>query len=308
MVDAENADNLKDRDLRWPDPHVGTGNWGHFPPSSLDEVLSATEDWQRRYAGIARPWLCWCVDEDWCLLQQRLVAACGWTPLVGTDGRCPRPKLVPGAVFLDFNERLQMPIMYMHFVIEWAYRFADTLAFWHSDVLPPVPVMKTIAAQFESIQPGEYIGVRHNAGWAMRWERFRKGYRRWTQINAHRWFEVIGCTTRDASRSQFECGCGFWRHIHRHPNATEQIKKIVPHWEHGVGLWYWERYFGGHTRELTVPIEPYHYIAKGKKRIKDEQGVRYKGRELRANYDLAKVESALELLDTLPLPSNAGVP
>ena len=281
-------------DLR-SDLHVGTGNWKYFPVQALDEVLAAADDWQRQCAGTARPWLCWCVDEEWCVLQQRLVAACGWTPLVGSDGRFPRPPLVPGAVFVDFNERLRLPIMYMHFVIEWAFRFADVLAFWHSDVLPPVSMMKQIAAEFETIMPGEYVGVRHNANWPMRWRRLAKGYRRWTHINAHRWFEVVGCTTRQASQQQFECGCGIWHNIHLHPNATQRIKNIVPFWEHGVGVWYWERYFGGRARELTVNIHPYHYVAKGAKRVLDDKGVWFKSRELRENYNVTELKAKLGL-------------
>src|SRR5688572_6478191 len=91
---------------------VGTGNWRVFPKTSLPVVFDAAEEWKAALAGVERPWLCWSVDEDWCLVQQKLVAAAGWTPVVGTDGLVPVPRLIKEAVFVDFNRRLRLPMMW----------------------------------------------------------------------------------------------------------------------------------------------------------------------------------------------------
>src|SRR5947209_5182610 len=107
----------------------GTGNWGASPPS-LGEMFAAAKDWADALRGIERPWLCWNVDPDWCLVQQKLVLEVGWTPIVGSDSGNP-PPLLPGAVYVDFNRRLRLPAMWMHFPLELAFLFCDRLAFWH---------------------------------------------------------------------------------------------------------------------------------------------------------------------------------
>jgi hypothetical protein len=243
---------------------VGTGNWRVFPKTSLPLVFEVAAEWKAALEGVERPWLCWCVDDDWCLVQQRLVAAAGWTPVVGTDGSRPMPRLTNNAVFVDFNRQLGLPMMWMHFPLEFAFCFAKKLAFWHSDVLPPVSLMQRIAAEFETITDGQFIGVcRENVGIAQRVKRLIKG----KPLFYRRWFEVIGCTTDGASRSQFDNGCGWWRYPQLHPNAREWIQNAYPR-EHGVGVWFWEKYCAGQARQLSTDINQYHYSTNNRQYIR----------------------------------------
>jgi hypothetical protein len=234
---------------------IGTGNWRVFPKDSLPLVFDSATEWKAALQGIGKPWLCWCLDDDWCLVQQKLVSAAGWTPVVGTDGNVARPRLTRNAIFVDFNRRLQLPLMWMHFPLEFAFLFSRRLAFWHSDVLPPTNIMRAIAAEFETITDGELIGIRREkVGIAQRAKRLLKG----KPLFYRRWFEVIGCTTARASESQFENGCGWWRYPQLHPNARQWIQKAFPR-EHGVGVWFWEKYCNGQARQLTVDINAHHY-------------------------------------------------
>ena len=280
---------------------AGVGDWKHFPPDRVDEIVRAAEDWRAELAGISRPWLCWCVNDEWCYLQQKLVLASGWTPVVGTDGRWRTPTLVPGAIFVDFNRRLQLPVMWMHFPLEFVYLFSDTLAFWHSDVLPPLSVVSAVADEFQGIRPGQYIGVRDNPTWLRRAARFQKYVlrpRNWRGVhvvNARRWFEVTGCTTAEASRSQYDSGCGWWRHIECHPNAPDFIRRGHPHYDHGVGIYWWETRFGGQAVELATDVNPFHYTTKGARRMPDSATGERKGAALQKHHDLTAIKQTLGL-------------
>jgi hypothetical protein len=274
---------------------IGTGNWQSFPHERVGDVFEAAAHWKRGLEGIDRPWLCWCVDDEWCQVQQRLVAAAGWTPIVGTDGRVARPSVTRTARFLDFNAHLRLPVMWMHFPLEFAFLFAERLAFWHSDVLPPVAVMRRVAGEFEALQDGDLGGVKiDRVGWGWRLRRILQGkppfYRRW--------YEVLGCTTAGASRSQFEHGCGWWRHPECHPHAGEVVKRRRHHWEHGVGIAVWEELFGGRAVRLATDVEAHHYsAASSSSRHRLRQAVADKQAELRAGFDLAAIVRSLGLED-----------
>jgi len=243
---------------------IGTGNWRVFPKTSLPLVFEAADQWRSVLDGLDKPWLCWCVDEDWCLVQQKLVAAAGWTPVVGTDGSTAQPPLIKEAVFVDFNRQLRLPTMWMHFPLEFAFCFAKKIAFWHSDVLPPAPLMRRIAAEFETICDDQLIGVRREkVGVGQLAKRLVKG----KPLFYRRWFEVIGCTTAGASLSQFENGCGWWRYPQLHPNAREWIQSAYPR-EHGVGVWFWEKHCGGQARQLSADINAYHYSTNNRRYIR----------------------------------------
>ncbi|HET9146514.1 MAG TPA: hypothetical protein VFN77_00555, partial [Acetobacteraceae bacterium] len=55
--------------------HVGQGNWRAFRALgiSLQEVVQIAEGWKAVFSGITRPWLCWNVDDDWSLVQQKII-------------------------------------------------------------------------------------------------------------------------------------------------------------------------------------------------------------------------------------------
>lgn len=188
----------------------------------------------------------------------------------------------------------------MHFPLEFVYLFSDVLAFWHSDVLPPKDQMLQIAQDFDSIQPGEIIGVVDAPSIPRRIRRFLRGPRQLSYINATRWFEVIGCTTAQASKSQFDSGCGWWRYPQCHPNTSEAVKQLNPHNEHGVGCWIWTKHFSGRGRSLSVNIHPYHYNDQRNNprglegdRSFDTTSELFKAAELQDNYDLDALADSL---------------
>ncbi len=298
-----NSDQTTSSAPSWPHERAGIGTWARFPKERIEDVHHAAESWKAQLAGVERPWLVWCTDEAWCLVQQQLVIGSGWTPVVGTDSTCARPRLVEGARFVEFNRDLQLPVMWMHFPLEWVHLFCDRLAFWHSDLLPPKGKMKAIGDEFATIQPGEIIGVRDDPSLARMVRRFWRGPRRWSYVNARRWFELIGCTTAEACESQYRSGCGWWRLPQFHPTGSERIRRANPHNEHGNGVWFWEKYFGGQTRELSVDVHPYHYNDERRQaerpadqadRAFDTNSILFKASELQNNYDLNALVETLE--------------
>ncbi|MEW6619916.1 MAG: hypothetical protein AB1422_11375 [bacterium] len=273
---------------------IGTGNWKFFPKEYLELVFLSADDWKKQLQGVSKPWLCWCLDEEWCFVQQQLVNAIGWTPVVGTDGRYPTPRLTSRSIFIDFNNRLKLPLMWMHFPLEFAHLFSNILAFWHSDVLIPVSLMRKIDMEFSRIREGQYIGVRAKVGFMQRINRLING----TPLFYKRWFEMIGCTTKGASLSQFQNGCGWWRHIEDHPNTTKRVIDAKPYFEHGVGIWFWEKYFKGEVSEIPFNINPYHYSTNKAgyyRRYMNKKVAGSKADELKENFNLQTIISGLEL-------------
>jgi hypothetical protein len=214
---------------------VGSGNWDAFPAERLPEIHSAAEQWAQELVGIEKPWLCWCVSNSWCVLQQRLVRYAGWTPVVGHDTNITNPTILPESVYVDFNARLKLPRLYPHFVLEWVFLFTDRLAFWHSDFVLSKQHMLKAARSFDDLKPGEL---------AMPWSYQTPIVRTFARLvpisNSNRLFEVIGCNTRQASRDQYQEGLGFWRHPEKHPN-NKTLPEAYPHWEHSVGVSLWAR-------------------------------------------------------------------
>ena len=45
---------------------AGTGNWARFDVT-MDIVEAATAKWHEQVDGIAKPWLCWNMNNEWCL-------------------------------------------------------------------------------------------------------------------------------------------------------------------------------------------------------------------------------------------------
>jgi len=260
----------------------GRGNWEAFPKEDLEKVYIAAKEWKKILAKVDKPWLCWCMDDDLCSIQQQLVKSVGWTPIVGTDGRFSKPTLHKRSIFIDFNKHFNYPIMTMQFPLEFAFLFVNKLAFWHSDLFPPVSIMKKIAFKFNRIKDGEYMGIKIPL--------------RYTK----RWFEVLGCTTKDASKSQFKYGCGIWRCIKSHPNISKKIIDADPYYDHGVGVSFWEDYFNGNVKEIGIDINPYHYSITSKEgyiRTWKKNGYIDKSKydELKINFNFDEIFKNLEL-------------
>jgi hypothetical protein len=274
---------------------IGTGDWNHFPAARLPELRSAAERWRTQLAGVERPWLCWSIDPQWCLVQQQLVARVGWTPVVGTDGSHV-PPVIPEAVFIDFNEELRLPGMWMHFPLEFAFLFAERLAFWHSDVLPPLPQMQSIAREFAALGDGEIIATKKTVSVPYMIRRLLRG-KRIRDVSG--WTEIAGCTSRGASESQFQHGCGWWRGLTRHPHASPEVVRLNPHWEHGVGIRYWERLFRGRVIPLRTDLSRYHYSRAGRPQKKyrrvlvNNEQIGSKVAELHQNYRLEDIVPTL---------------
>jgi hypothetical protein len=263
---------------------IGVGNWAAFD-IALESVFASAEHWSSLLKGVTRPWLCWNVDPDWCLVQQRLVARFGWTPVVGGDPRAQKPTLLPNSILLDFNEYFHFPTMWMHFPLEFAFLFAERLAFWHSDLLVREEKLGEIAEMFASLQDG-----------AMAVTQPRRPLSKLFKRDSERYWELIGCTTRGASRSQFENGCGWWMNFAAHPNCPseqERERRKRHYWDHGAGIWYWAKKCGGMAytiREAEISEGHCTRIGnQGYERLSPDNAARLLTKELSHNYNLVQM-------------------
>jgi hypothetical protein len=269
---------------------VGRGNWEAFD-LPLADIHAAAETWRESLDGIDKPWLCWNVQPEWSLVQQKLVAGAGWTPVVGFDPRVGWPRLVPGAVAIDFNKQLGLPVLFPHFVLEFAFLFADRLAFWHSDLLLVEADMAEFATLFESLADGEMSAVASPFG-----------FRRLFAGNKRRYWELLGCTTRAASRSQFDNGCSWWMHFYRHPNFSDRRHRRY-HWEFGCGIEYWKKQCRGQIIDIDERRLAYGHFTRINNRVYQASQSKNVFRDLKAdierNFDLNRCLSDLKLTHLL---------
>lgn len=283
----------------WTDPknatyRLGIGDWDGFRRTSirLEELTTEACRWADQLQGIERPWLCWNVDSDWSIVQQQQVAAVGWTPIVGFDPRVGPPPLIPGAILIDFNERLQLPTMWMHFPLEFLFLFAkERMAYWHADCLIRPEKMRRYAEVFASLPDGEMAAVRPTESLATKLLRAKK----------RRFWEVVGCSTVGASRSQFEHGCGWWMDIKYHPlaPASERNIRASQHWECGIGIRFWKLRYGGIVHAIPEQeIAEGHFTLIGRKDYIRASPVNFKrdlSKELSLNNSLAEACQKLGL-------------
>jgi hypothetical protein len=281
-----------------PRLRLGTANWRGFWEGdiSLDRILSVTRPWAEALRGVERPWLCWNVDSDWCLVQQKLVASVGWTPVVGWDPRVGPPELVPEAIAIDFNHELQLPVMWLHFPLEFAFLFADRLAFWHADLMVRKDNVRAYAQRFAALADGAMIVTNPRIGWRHR-----------LSVRGRRYWELVGCTTRGASRSQFEQGAGWWMNFQRHPNCpseAERQRRSRYYWDCGAGIFYWHTKLGGRVQFIAESeVEEGHCSRIHNPRYKPispDNERRNLAVDLKYNYDLGEVCRTMGLADLLP--------
>lgn len=260
----------------------GRGNWACWDHAEKDILLAAAERWSKQLPPGDKYWLCWSVDDAWCRLQQKLVLELGWTPIVGADASVARQTtILSGAIFIDFLAGLPMPDVWTHFPLELVFGWVERVAFWHADVLLSRPILRRYARQFDHVC-GPVTAAAYSP-------RDRLQPRTWN--NNDRWFEVIGCTTREASRSQWDCGGGWWRHFQNHPNCA-----VVPDlhrysWDHGGGIRYWQEALGGQT--LRLPFDTRYHVSHYHR-----PDLRPSGRSLGA-VDLPKFAADLGIADLL---------
>ena len=283
----------------------GQGQWSAFRTLNIDisEITQIARDWGRTIEHIERPWLCWNVEPEWCLVQQKLVSEAGWTPLVGFDPRVgPPAQLIPEAVLFDFNAELRLPLLYPHFPLEFAFLFASKLAFWHSDLLIRREKMHALALRFDALPDGSTAACKADPG-------LRHRYLPWRQ----RYWELVGCTTRSASRDQFEKGCGWWMAYWAHPNQKRgrSVRRWY-YWDHGAGIWYWHKRAGGDCDVLdAAEYAEGHFTKIGKKdyvgaREPNGSDVRRNmSEELVRNFDLHRACERVDLRDLIDPQSAA---
>ena len=115
----------------------------------------------------------------------------------------------------------------------------------------------------------------------------------------HRYWELAGCTTRGAGRSQFDQGAGWWRSFVDHPNCpneAERRRRSRYYYDSGVGIMYWKRRLGG--RVVDVPqrwVAEGHCTSINKKNYRQVQpgGQRNLSAEIDLNFDLSEVARRL---------------
>jgi hypothetical protein len=287
--------------------HSGYGDWHAFD-LPMETVYEAAAEWKAQLAGIDRPWLCWHINDRWCALQQRLVQAVGWTPVVGSDPQFGPPNPVPGAVVIDFNKRFNLPILWLHVPLEFAFLFVERkLAFWHADLLCRLEVMRELATLYESLNDGEMAAVRDTGG-----------IRYLFKPKHHRYWELAGCMTKTASRQQFELGTGWWQHFAEHPNCpddAERRRREQHYWDSGVGIMYWKRRYGGVVKDVNrARVEEGHCTAinyKGNYTRLGPASQPVVGKEIDINYSLDDVARRLKidhLLDPVSPATQAEAP
>jgi hypothetical protein len=230
---------------------LGTGHWEAFRESKLDmaDIHAAGRTWAAAIGGVQRPWLCWNVDHDWCLVQQKLVREVGWTPVVGFDPRVGPPPLVDGAICVDFNAPFGLPTMWLHFPLEFIFLFCDRIAFWHADLIMRRDKIRAVAERFASLPDGTAAAVVPNQG--------RLAI---LSPKKRRYWEVLGCSTRGSSRDQFENGCGWWRNFWMHPStpASQAAERETYYYDSGAGIRFWHKKCRG-----RMTLIPERYVSEG---------------------------------------------
>lgn len=274
------------------DSPATTGNWKRFD-LPWNRVETAAAEWRRIVGGHRKLWLCWSVNDAWCVLQQKLVREAGWTPVVGWDPMCGigRPPLVDGAISIDFSGSLGVPSLFMHVPLEFAFMWIEEkLAFWHSDLLLPRRKMRSLNKCFSALKDGEMAAVFSYGG-----------LRNLLNFRRYRYWELCGCTTRSASQDQFDHGSGWWIHLPWHPNAPKddakqrRLKSI--HVEHGVGIRYWEKRFGGKVIKISErKIAEGHFSVTT---VPNYKRAYTKSEEIEINFDLAEIARRFGIADLL---------
>jgi hypothetical protein len=232
----------------------GVGKWDVFTVP-MEKMFKVASLWKKQFDGIEKPWLCWKIDDDWCVLQQKLIKEVGWTPVVGYDPSTTAPTILTGSILVDFNAGLGFETMWMHFPLEFTFLFTKRLAFWHSDFLLRHEKMAYYARLFESLENGQVAAVRE----------YNKLKFMFMGQNKRYW-ELLGCTTAGASESQFKYGSGWWMNFACHANCPPEEKKRRErlYWDHGVGIAFWAQKHRDKVVEISLAnIKEGHFTTPG---------------------------------------------
>lgn len=275
----------------------GIGDWQFFD-RPLEAVHAAAKEWKSMLRGVEKPWLVWHVQQPWTRLQVNLVKKLGWTPIVGYDPDCGDNNLpdIQDAIFINFNQSFGFKKMYMHFPLEFAFLWTSRIAFWHSDLLVRMPLLTSTARKFESIPDGEMAAVPLRG----------TGIRDYFRYSRHRMWELIGMTTAGASEDQFRTGTGWWKHFWYHPNCpstAERARRAKCFYDHGSGIMYWHRRYGGvvHRLENRVFKEGHFssFNTPGYQKLPRPEGRKMLGKQLELNFNLEVLAKGLGLEEYL---------
>ena len=256
----------------------------------MAEIYAAAESWKGAVAGIEKPWLCWNINDEWCTLQQKLIQSVGWTPVIGWDPSCNPGKrtVLEKSVEIDFNKQFGFPSLWPHFPLEFAFLWTKKLAFWHADLLLRIETLKTVVELFEAMEDGDIAAVESKGG-----------LRSLFSFRSHRYWELLGCTTQEASKHQFITGCGWWRHFYLHPNTpTEETwTRGKYYYDSGVGIMYWKRRYKQKILSIQEKlVNEGHCTQINNPKYKSGEN---KGEELAANFSIEKVAENLGLTEFL---------
>jgi hypothetical protein len=202
--------------------------------------------------------------------------------------------VLPGSILIDFNSHFGFGVMWPHFPLEFAFLFADRLAFWHADLLCSLDVMRNLKSTFESLPDCAMAAVPDFGG-----------RRNLLRFRHHRYWELVGCTTKSASESQFEHGSGWWRHIKYHPRCTdenERRRRARYYYDSGVGIMYWKRHYGGKVIDIPekmVAVGHCTSINRKNYRQVNPGGARNLGAEIDLNFDIEEVAAKLGIAHLL---------
>jgi hypothetical protein len=118
------------------------------------------------------------------------------------------------------------------------------------------------------------------------------GRRYLLSYRTHRYWDLMTCTTRGASQSQYQLGAGWCRNFAYHPNCPderERMKRRAYYYDFGTGIAYWERKLGGTVTKIQLgPLQEGHCISIGKKGYKFSGTVKNRNcqQDLDLNYSL----------------------
>lgn len=279
---------------------TGKANWKGFQ-LPLADIVGEAKSWASICAGHDKLWLCWNVDPEWCIVQQKLAKDMGWTPLVGGDPRAAMPRLLDGSLYINFNKTFKLPMLHMVFAIEFAFLYAPSkLAFWHSDLLVRPEKLKKWAEMMDTLNPGDmFVTV---PGRGMKQKLLGQQQRYW---------ELLACTTKEASAHQFAHAAGWMANIMYHPmtpqSPKEKVARAKQYYDHGAGIRYWaDHYKPADSRLLTVDeseLDEGHFSrirAKSYKSASPNNARRDLTSELARNFDLSVEATKLGLKGYLP--------
>lgn len=290
---AEGSENPSVWDVCKTEGEGGTGNWRALRRSS-DDLERAAEIWKQELGGVQKAWLCWNMNDKWCLLQQKLILEAGWTPIVGWDPNSKPDgpgKLVSGSLAIDFNKHLKFPVLFPHVPMELAFLWADKLAFWHADLILTREKMRKAVNVFENMNDGDVSAVFSYGG-------LRTLFKR----EEHRYWEVLGCITKSASADMFKHGCGWWRHwAKNHLNAPLDEHQISYRrsfcWDHGGGVLFWSKEHKGRINKISEKfIKEGHFSVTSKRNYQKGDS---KSAEMDINFDLEQIAKRFGIVDLL---------